>query len=215
MVSAEVIGFLESLESVKLFPGHLDQLVLNLFGGGSGLRHWGKDIYRWDGQRLRMIWAGVRKELYTRWPPGPQGEITGHVVRSEIFYNDLNGDGVKEIITATVIEEGIFSRRSEEFERVVSRRETKTIHQWDESLFFYVAKHGEILPPSITVRCWEGIPPNEGSETLLRGRKVGIEEIPGLVNVVQGYRAVIGKEHFCEIPKSAVKLVIENEGSEK
>jgi hypothetical protein len=137
------------------------------------------------------------------------------VIRGEISYNDLNSDGVKEIVTFTVIEDGIFERRTEEFERIVSRRETKTIHRWDESLFFYVAKHGEILPPRITVRCWDGIPPKEGSETLLRGRKVGIEEIPGLINVVEGYRAVIGKEHFCEIPKSAVKLLLENGDSQK
>lgn len=209
------IAFIESLETVKLFPGPLDQLVLNLFSGGSGLRHWAKDIYRWDGKAMRMIWAWVRKDLYKRWPPGPQGEITGHVVRSEITFSDLKGDGVKEIITSIILEEGIFDPQGWELEKVVSQSETRSIHKWDESLFFYVAKYGDILSPSITVRCWEGIPPKEGSETLLKGRIVGILEKPGYDKVDQAYHAVIGKEHFCKIPKSAVKLLFKNGNSQK
>jgi len=204
------IGFVESIEAVKLFPGPLDQLVLNLYGGGSGWRHWAKDIYRWDGKKIRMIWAWVRRDLYKKWPSGSRGEIIGHAVRSEISFSNLRGDAVKEIRTSNTLEKGIFAHQSWELEKVTSRRETNTIHKWDQSIFFYVAKYGEILPPGISVRCWEGIPQKEGSETLLKGRKVGIIEIPGTHKPEdQVYRVVIGKEHFCETPKTAIRILFQ------
>jgi hypothetical protein len=201
------IAFIETIETTKLFPGTLDQLALNLFSGGSGVRHWAKDIYRWDGEKMRIIWAGVLKESYVKWPPGPQGEINGHIVRSEITFNDLRITGAKEIITVATLEEGIFNPQSMELEKVQSRREISAVHKWDETLFFYVAKYGKILSDNVTAHCWEGIPPKEGSKTFLRGEKVGILEKPGYDAAEQTYHTVTGKEHFCEISKSDVEIV--------
>jgi hypothetical protein len=210
------IAFIEGMESVKLFSSPLEQLVLNLYGGGSGKRHWGKDIYCWDGAMMRMIWAWVRKDLEKNWSPGPEREV-GRVVRSEVNIGSAAGEGPKEIHTCSVVDHGVFSHqkgKNWELEKVTSHVERQEIHRWDDSLFFYVAKHGEILPQKITVRCWEGIPQREGTETLNGWMRVGILDISGVHHADdQAYHAVIGKEHFCEIPKSAIRVIDESKGS--
>lgn len=206
------IAFIESMESIKLFSCPLDQIVLNLFGGGSGKQHWGKDIYRWDGTKMRMIWAWVRKDIDAKWPPEPEGTV-GRVAQSEVSIIGPGDSGPKEIQTDSVLDVGVFSHlkgHKSELEKVTSHVERREVHRWDDSLFFYVAKHGEILPTGITVRCQEGIPQKEGSETLNRGMRIGVLDIPGVHRASdEAYHAVIGKEHFCEIPKSAVHILDE------
>lgn len=206
------IAFIESMESTQLFPCPLEQIVLNLYGGGSGKQHWGKDIYRWDGTKMRMIWAWVRKDIDVKWPPGPKG-IDGHFVRSEARIIDSGVGSPKEIHTLSVVDVGVFSRRKghrSELEEVTSHIERRQVHRWDDSLFFYLAKHGEILPPRISFNCQEGVPQKKGSETLAAGSVVGILDIPGAHRSSdEDYHAVIGKEHFCEIPKLAVRVLEE------
>jgi hypothetical protein len=205
------IGFVEDMEVVRLFPGALDQLALNLYGGGSDWEHWGKDIYRWDGKAMRLIWAWIREDVFKRWP-NPHGEGVGTRVRGEISLDGSNRDGVKEVVTSDTVEECVFSDDTE-MAKVVSRRETKRIHRWDESLFYFVYEYGEIVAPSITAQCTEGIPQKETSKILTEGTRVGILEPPGYFKFeTEVYHAVIGKECFCEIPKSAVRLL--NEGSQ-
>jgi len=206
------IGFIESIESINLFSGPSEQVVLNLFGGGSGKQHWGKDIYCWDGTKMRMIWAWVRKDIDVKWPPESKGTV-GRVVRSEVSIIRPGDNGPKEIHTMSVVDVGVFSHQKghkSELEKVTSHIERREVHRWDDSLFFYVANHGEILPTEITVRCWKGIPQSEGSETLNRGMRIGILDIPGVHHASdEAYHCIIGKEHFCEIPKSAVHIVDE------
>jgi hypothetical protein len=206
------IGFIESMESVKLFPCPLEQIVLNLFGGGTGERDWDKDIYRWDGTKMRMIWAWVRKNIYAKWFPKPEDTV-GHVIRSEINFVGSGACGPKEIHTCSMVDEGIFPHQKGhelDLEKVTSHVERCEVHRWDDSLFFYIAKHGEISSPEITVSCQQGIPQREEPQTLHGGIRVGILNIPGVHRADdQTYHAVIGKEHFCEIPKSAVHILDE------
>lgn len=212
MATVTGIAFIESMESTKLFPCPLEQIVLNLFGGGSGKQHWGKDIYRWDGTKMRMIWAWVRKDIAVNWPPGPKG-IDGHFVRSESSIIASGDCSPKEIHTSSVVDVGVFSRHEghrSELEEVTSHVERREVHRWDDALYYYVAKHGEILSQRITVTCQEGIPQKEGSETLVGGRVVGILDIPSVHHTTDAaYHIVIGKEHFCEVPKSAVRILEE------
>jgi hypothetical protein len=200
------IGHIESIEAVRLFSGQLDQLALNLYTGGSGLRHWGKDIYCWDGKALRMIWAWIRKEVYKDWRPG-QREISGHMIQGDIAFGKVRRDGTKEIMTSTAVEKGIFGNKSWVLDSVTSKNMTKLVHIWDQSLFFYVAKYGKTLPSQVTVRCKEGIPPKEASITIEQSTRIGILDIPGFFqDRTDGLIGVIGKERFCEIPKTAVEV---------
>lgn len=163
-----------------------------------------------------MIWAWVRKDIDVKWPPEPKGTV-GRIVRSEASIVGSEGDGPKEIHTSSMVDVGVFSRRKgrkSELEQVTSHLVRREVHRWDDSLFFYVAEHWEILPQEITVRCWEGIPQKEGSETLNGGMRIGILGIPGVHHADDhAYHAVIGVEHFCEIPKSAIRIVDESKGS--
>jgi hypothetical protein len=202
------IGFVESMKSANLFPGPLEQLVLNLYGGGSGWQHWGTDIYRWDGASMRMIWAWIREDVFKKWPASDNKPV-GTRLRSQINFSDSNNDGYREIITSDKVEEGVFSVTGSDLEQVLSRDETTSIHRWDESLFFFVSRYGEIIVPNITVSCTMGIPQKQGSEILSEGKKLGILEPPGYFKfgAQAFYHTIIGKEHFCEIPKHAIRLI--------
>lgn len=203
-------GLIQDIKSVRLFPGSLDQLILNTYGQGSNVHQWGEDIYRWDGRAMREIWKWVRKSVESSWLVEPNGETTGKVTRSQISINDSANGMATEIVTSSEVDEGIFSDekgREWEFKKVTSHHETRAVHRWDESLYFYVAKYGRILPSKITVYCTRGKGPGKKSETLHAGMKVGILEIPGTaLSLGETYHAVIGKESFCEIPKTAVKV---------
>jgi hypothetical protein len=203
------IGHIESIEAVRLLHGQYDQLSLNLYGGGSGFRHWANDIYCWDGKTIRMIWAWLRKEVYEQWQPGSRREYTGHVIQSTITIGSMRNNSARDIITSTVIENGVFDpRTSSVLSTVTSKNEEDLVHRWDQSLFFYVARHGRILPDKITVSCKKGIPQKEGSVALKQGTRIGVIDMPGFFQPdAEHYATVIGKEHFCEIPKSAVKLL--------
>ncbi len=204
------VGFIEDIESIKLFPGPLNQLVVKDYGQGTGTRQWEEAIYRWDGTAMREIWNWVRKALYKHWPPEPNGETIGYAVRSEVFINDSAGRGAKEIVTSSEVDEGVFydeEGRYCELKKITSNRKTRVTHKWDESLFYYVAKCGKILSPEITVRCPRRGNRSESSDTLYAGMKVGIREIPGTaLSLGEDYDVVVGKEHFCKIPKSAVQV---------
>lgn len=204
------VPFIEDITSIKLFPGRLNQIALEDYGQGSGTRYWGEDILRWDGTAMRTIWTWIRKALYKNWPPEPGGEIIGYAVRSKIFIKDRANGKTRKIVTSSTDDEGVFSdkeRRYWELERITSHRETKVTHEWNEPLYFYVAKSGEVMSPEITVSCSPRVNGIEGSDTLYAGMKVGILEIPGTaLSKGQDYDVVVGKEHFCKIPKSAVRL---------
>lgn len=48
---------------------------------------------------------------------------------------------------------------------------------------------------------------SESSDTLYAGMKVAILEIPGTaLSKGKDYYTVVGKEHFCKIPESAVRV---------
>ena len=204
------VGLVQAVKSIKLFPCPLNQLVLNDYGQGSNVRQWGQDIYRWDGTAMRKIWTWVRKSVESSWLLEPNGETAGEVTRSQIFINDSAGGEAKEIVTSSEVDEGVFSDEkgwSTELGKVTSHRETRVTHKWDESLFYYVAKSGKILSPEITVSCSRRMNGSESLGTLYAGMKVGILEIPGTaLSKGQAYYAVVGKEHFCKIPKSAVRV---------
>jgi hypothetical protein len=200
------VGFIESLEKVKLFQGPLDQLVLNMFGGGSSWRHWAKDIYRWDGTKMRMIWAWVRRDAY-KGTSVDETRVSGRQVNGDISYRDRDGEGIKDIVAKATIEEGVFLRSEWKLREITSRRRIEGIHRWDESLFYFVERHGEIILPQLAVRCWRGIPSLEETEIVQRGRKVGILEVPGFhADLSHAYHVVIAKETFCEIPRSAIRI---------
>jgi hypothetical protein len=208
--SVKGVGFIESMTVVNLMPGFIEQLTLNLYGGGSGLRHWAKDIYCWDETDMRLVWAWIRKEQYNIW--GQQrsnGETIGSLIQSEINFDDLDTDGYKEIITLDTLEIGVLNEevKGYEFKVVESRTETKNVHRWDKDLFYYVPEYGEIISPNIKVDCSKGVPQKKVTENLMVGRIVGIIDIQGFYNSKQFYHAVIGKECFCKIPKSDVKLL--------
>jgi hypothetical protein len=211
------LGYIESIEAVRLFREPYDQLVLNLVGGGMGLNHTGKDIYNWDGTAMRMIWAGVQREVWAReWRDGPPRGAYGIEIHSDITFKDVDGDGVKEIIASATIEEGMIGSLTEGLEKVLSRRNVTQIHRWDEALFFYVAEYGEIISPAVSVSCLTGISPQvEDSKSLKKGARVGILAPPGYYSSDEDYyTAVIGKECFCRIPKSAIRVLVER-GSEQ
>ncbi len=202
------LGFIESMQAVQLFPGRQHQLLLYVRGGGSGWRHSGEDLYRWDGKRLRLIWAWTRHDLNKGWPPGPQGEVPGRLFRGKISFRDLDGDGIDEILTIDTVEEGEASDDWRELKKVTHRSETETIHRWDDTLFYYVARHAEVIPHTISVTCRAGIPGREQLESLRQRQRVGVVEIPGGPykdgSVVL---AVVGKDLFCWVPKSALQSV--------
>ncbi len=199
------IGFIQSIERVKLLSGDLEQIVLDLYSGGSGLRHWGKDIYCWDGEAMRMIWTWVRKEKI-------EGirKTSGHIIQSDIFFEKARGGGPGEIITSTTVEKGILDLDSWELAKVTSSSKTKQVHRWDQSLFFYVPEYGRILPPQVTVSCRQGIPQKKTLVTLKEGTTIGILDIP-CCKQAQSHMGVIGKEHFCEIPEPFIKVLSNNE----
>ncbi len=203
------LAHIESIQSVNLFSGQADQLALNLYMHGTGLEHWAKDIYRWDGETLRMIWAWGQKEIRKDWPPDSHGEIRGYVIQSDITIGKRREDGSREIVTATVFEKGVFDRNKDwGFRSVTDRSVTKSVHSWDQSLFFYVAKHGRIVSPQVAVPCKEGIPQKKGLMTLKKGTRLGILDTLGFFEPdAEQHIVVIGKEHFCQIPRSAVESI--------
>jgi hypothetical protein len=200
------LGFVESMEAVKLFPGKLQQLLLHLRGGGAGWRHWGQDLYRWDGERLRLIWAWTSRDVFKGWPPGRDGEVPGRQIQGTTFFRELNGDGTYEIVTTDTYEEGDAGADWQTLKRVTSRKQTETIHRWDNAFFYFVARYAEIIPLSISVSCRAGIPGRDQVETLSRGTRVGVLEIPGGPQSDESTsRIIAGRELFCQIPTSALK----------
>ncbi|MGC8493552.1 MAG: hypothetical protein ACP5SH_17665, partial [Syntrophobacteraceae bacterium] len=168
-----VNDLIQRIKSVRLFPGPLSQLVLNVYGQGSNVRQWGDDIYRWDGRAMREVWRWVRKSVESSWPVQPNGETTGEVTRSQISLRESAPGMAKEIITSSEVDEGVFSDekgREWQLKMVTSRHESQETHRWDESLYYYVTKRGRILPAKITVRCRQK-GSGEKSETLHTGMK--------------------------------------------
>jgi hypothetical protein len=204
------VAYIESVESVSLFPGPLEQIVLNVYAGGTETRQWGENILRWDGAAMRMVWEWTRKSIDKRSAPERQGEYIGRITGSEISFDNSRSGAAKEIVTRTDWDEGIFSdekRQTWDLKKVTSHFESQANHKWDESLFFFVAKSGQILSTKITIRCSRGMGGSESADTLYAGMKVGILEMPGTaLSEGEDYDAVIGKELFCQIPKSAVRL---------
>jgi hypothetical protein len=200
------LAAIEKLQAVRLFPESQDQLLLHLFQAGSGWRHWANDVYRWDGQALRLVWAWARKDVYKGWPPTDQGEISGRLTQAGISFRDLDGDGVKEVLTDTLIEDGVIQNGWDHLTRVTARQETKRVHRWDKTLFYFVSKYGRILSPVIDAPCQEGIPPIKTRRNFPAGLRVGVLEIPGgpFLHASSSVLAITGKEHFCEMPTSSV-----------
>lgn len=206
------VAYIESIESTRLISGPLEQIVLNVYGGGTETRQWGKNILRWDGGAMRMIWRWIRCSVDKKRAHGLRGEYIGRIIRSEIFIKNSVSGNAKEIITRTEVDHGVFSKKKGqkwELEEVTSHFENKVTHKWDESVFFYITRYGQILPPRVSVECRRGIAGTEESETLNGGMRVGLLDIPGIHADDQAYHAVIGKEHFCEIPRSAVHILDE------
>ena len=197
------IAFIRSLAPLRLFKGPTEQLVLNLYGGGSGKQHWGKDIYQWDGTTMRLIWAWLDKDLTVGWKPTSRGTYPARLIKSDMRLRAAP-DGAKAIITKTVVQEGPVAENGKTLKAVITRREFETIHYWDEGLFYYVSKYGEITVPELNLTCRIGIPPISTSARLQHNQKFGILEIPGYHSPEDpAYHAIIAKESFCEIPKSA------------
>lgn len=197
---------IQSIEPVKLIPGSLDQMILNDYSNGTGWLDWGKYIFRWDGSAMRIIWMWERKTVYKGSAIGPNGECTGQVTRARISIGPLERGRARQIVTSSEEDRGVFSDqkgREWELKKVRSRSKLRLIHRWDGSLYYYVAKWGTILPSQITVSCSLGQSPY----TLHAGMKVGLLETPGTISFNdKGYYVVVGKEHFCEIPESAVVI---------
>jgi hypothetical protein len=200
------LGFIASLEGVKLFPGSLEQLVVNMSGGGTGWRHWAKDIYRWDGKVMRIIWSGFVKDVTTDFPPPEGNEAERRVIKSNISFRDLDRDGVKEIIAAYEKEEGLVGARALEIKNIKSRTSWKEINRWDETFYYYIAQYARITA-TIVARCSDGLSFNEWQETITDGTRAGVLVTPDFREARQKTATIVlSKKQFCELPKSSLRL---------
>jgi hypothetical protein len=202
-------GFVETLETIKLFPIATEQLIVKMAGGGSGWRHSALDIYAWDGTNLRMIWEGVREDLY-RGEPVDDDMDTGRQVVNRISFHDKDGDGIAEIYESMTIGEVLLSR---DWRIIRSMRHTtlERVHRWSEDLFHYVTALGRIRKAQTGIKCWQGVKGEAHYENVARGQVIGLlTSGPAFEAAGAGYyHAVLRKERFCLIPKDAVERIEE------
>ena len=200
------LGFITSLEGVKLFPGSLEQLVVNMSGGGTDWRHWAKDIYSWDGKAMRIIWDGWIKDVTTHFSPGADDDDKSRVMKTKVSFRDLDGDGVKEIMAVHTQEDGVLNPRTLEIRKLRSRTSWNVTYRWDKTFDYYLAYYGRIRA-TLSVRCWERTYFQERFDTLTETTRVGVLVKPNSRDAREEISTVVlPTKDFCQVPKSSLQF---------
>lgn len=129
------IGYIKSLSLRPLLKEHTDNLIVEtIAGSGTGIRKDNIEVFCVNKGRFVLIWSGLgyEKSFPRGMAPNDNYEIFGN-----IYFSDLNNDGIEEMIYLKKIIEYYYD--SDKKELMPSKtKEEKELYEWKDDIGKYV-----------------------------------------------------------------------------